>query len=135
VREGGRLLGPRQGVVPRLRGAVLRGVRAPGDGLHAGGPQVPGLHRPACGRVQAGRAGARLPRAAAAAQRGGGGAGHEERTGVRGQPAAGGRRVRQRVKAVAGGARGAAGVPVPAVQAPAWVLLVRQGVRLLGEGM
>jgi hypothetical protein len=47
----------------------------------------------------------------------------------------GGRRVRQRVKAVAGGARGAVGVPVPAVQALTWVLLVRQGVRLLGEGM
>jgi hypothetical protein len=74
-------------------------------------------------------------RAPAAAQCGGGGAGHEERAGVRGQLAAGGRRVHQRVKAVTGGARGAAGVPVPTVQAPAWILLVRQGVRLLGEGM
>jgi hypothetical protein len=100
--------------VPRLRGAVLRGVRSPGDGLHAGGPQVPGLHQPACGRVQAGHAGVRLARATAAV-RGGGGAGHEEPMGVRGQPAAGGRRVRQRVKVVAGGARGAAGVAVPAI--------------------
>ena len=135
MRERGRLLGPRQGVLPRLRGAVLRGVRAPGDGLHAGGAQVPGLHRPARGRGQAGRAGARVARAAAPAQRRRGGAGHEERARVRREPAAGGGRVRQRVKAVAGGARGAAGVPVPAFQAQAWLLLVRQGVRLLGEGM
>jgi hypothetical protein len=51
--------------------------------------------------------------APASAQCGGGGAGHEDRAGVRGQPAAGERRVHQRVKAVTGGARGAAGVPCP----------------------
>ncbi|PAN38141.2 hypothetical protein PAHAL_7G122100 [Panicum hallii] len=114
VRERGRLLGPQQGLVPRLRGTVLRGVHAPGDGLHVGGVQVPGLHRPARGRVQAGRDGARVARAVAAAQRGGGGAGHEERAEVRGESAAGGGRVRQRVKAVTRGPRGASGVcPCP----------------------
>jgi hypothetical protein len=89
MRKGGRLLGPRgQGGVRRLHRAVLRGLRAPRDGFHAGGAQVRRLHWSARGRVEAERAGPRLARAAAAAQRGGGGARHEERARVHREPAA-----------------------------------------------
>lgn len=80
MREGRRLLGPwGHGVVPRLRRAVLLGLRAPGDGVYAGGAQVLVLHRASCGRVEEERAGQRLTRAAAADQCGGGAARHEKR--------------------------------------------------------
>lgn len=77
--------------MPCLRGAVLCRLRAAGDGVHAGGPQVRRVHRPARGgRAAPGESGEGVAAAGAPARASGGAAGHAHRARVRRKPGAAG---------------------------------------------